>query len=43
MYLTDIDTAHINIGVTTDTAIPFDMNFIQCLEYYAVIHLPCQG
>lgn len=27
MYLTDIDTAHINTSLTTGITIPFDVNF----------------
>lgn len=27
MYMTDIDTAHINSVLTTDITIPFDVNF----------------
>lgn len=42
MYLTDMDTTHINTGLTTDITIPLDVNFHIKLRIYAGIHLPCQ-
>lgn len=48
MYLTDIDTAHINTGLTTDTTIPSDVNFhikfrILCSNAFTTSRMIVQG
>lgn len=48
MYLTDINTAHINTGLTTDITIPFDVNFhikfrILCSNPFTMSRIITQG